>query len=141
MSAVTFCSSSVYHRFFSAIFRITRFALNEMFPVKFLNFCLILFLKKTQSCTKWVYYTLKKYIKFWSISLEHFVERKPPISEECCSLYLRFFRASFFKKGFLKTRYLDQLRGKINFLNRNLKCSGSLENCELIHYIHSCSWS
>ena len=95
-----------------------------------------MFLKKTQSCTKWVYYTLKKYIKFWSISLKHFVERKPLIS-----LYLRFFRASFFKKGFLKTRYLDQLRGKINFLNRNLKCSGSLENCELIHYIHSCSWS
>ena len=78
-------------------------------------------------------------MKFSSISLEHFVERKPLISEECCSLYLRFFRASFFKKGFLKTRYLDQLRGKINFLNRNLKCSGSLENCELIHYIHSCS--
>ena len=32
--------------------------------------------------TTWVFLYIK-YSKFWSVSLEHFVERKPPISEEC----------------------------------------------------------
>ena len=35
-----------------------------------------------------------KYSKFWSVSLEHFVERKPLFSEECDMHFLKiFFRA------------------------------------------------
>ena len=41
--------------------------------------------------TMWVFLYIK-YSKFWSISLEHFVERKPLISEECIIVHIIVYR-------------------------------------------------
>ena len=52
---------------------------------------------KIYSCTKWKtkkttwVFLCIKYSKIWSILLEHFVERKPLISEECIGIFFNLF--------------------------------------------------
>ena len=84
----------------NALLRNKRFALNEMFQRNVSKFAILYMYKKTRivfvlffiSCNftfslmnALVYVECIKYRKFWSVSLEHFVERKPLISEECTS--------------------------------------------------------
>ena len=66
-------------------------------PSKILNFLSYLVFKENPKLHKMgLLYTQKMYQIFKHFTGTIFVERKPLISEECCSLYLRFFQSFIF---------------------------------------------